>query len=141
MALGEVAFVCMGSSYMALTLPFMAVTLYLIQHYYLKTSRQLRILQLEAKNPVFMHFTETSEGLATIRAFGWQSAFGHRALAYIDDSQRPHYLLLSIQRWLNLVLDLFVAAVATLVMVFAMLIPASSSGANIGIALNSILGF
>ena len=137
----EAVFVCMGSSYMASALPLMAFALFWIQKYYLRTSRQLRILELEAKSPVFKHFTETIEGLATIRAFGWQSPFNGHAIEYIDDSQRPYYLLLCIQRWLNLVLNLMVAVVGTLVITLATLIPSSTSGGYIGIALTSILGF
>jgi len=141
MATVEAVFVCMGSSYMASILPLLAFVLYWIQRYYLKTSRQLRVMELEAKSPVFKHFTETMEGLASIRGFGWQSAFYEHAIDRIDDSQRPFYLLLAVQKWLNLVLDIMVAAVGTVVVTLAVLIPSSSSGGFIGIALTSILGF
>jgi hypothetical protein len=49
--------------------------------------------------------------------------------------------LLCLQRWLTLVLGLLVAAVGTLVVALAMLIPSSSSGGYIGLALTSVLNF
>ena len=126
---------------MVSTLPLMGLAMYFIQKYYLRTSRQLRILELEAVSPILKHITETTEGLSTIRAFGWQTPFQANAIEYIDDSQRPYYLLLALQRWLTLVLNLLVAGVGTLVVALATRIPNSSSGGYIGIALTSILGF
>jgi ABC-type multidrug transport system fused ATPase/permease subunit len=141
LAIVEAVFVCTGSSYMALALPLMGFAIYWIQKYYLRTSRQLRILELEAISPLIRHVTETAEGLSTIRAFGWQTTFQDNAINHVDDSQRPYYLLLCLQRWLTLVLGLLVAAVGTLVVALAMLIPSSSSGGYIGLALTSVLNF
>jgi ATP-binding cassette subfamily C (CFTR/MRP) protein 1 len=141
MAILEAVYICTGSTYMFSTLPLMVLAMYFIQKYYLRTSQQLRMLELEAVSPVLKHVTETIEGLSTIRAFGWQTPFQAKAIEYIDNSQRPYYLLLGLQRWLTLVLNLLVAGVGTLVVALALWIPKSSSGGYIGIALTSILGF
>jgi ATP-binding cassette subfamily C (CFTR/MRP) protein 1 len=78
------------------------------------TSRQLRHLDLEAKSPLYTHFTETLSGVVTIRAFGWKPAFLQENLRLLDFSQKPYYLLFCIQRWLGVVMDLFVAGIAIL---------------------------
>ena len=130
-----------GASYVAVTLPFTLLVLYMLQMYYLRTSRQLRFMDLEAKSPLFTHFLQTFQGLHTIRAFGWQHEFIETNLKHLDRSQRPYYLLYCIQRWLNLVLDLVVAALAVIVVTFATQLPSSSSGGDVGIALNNVLGF
>ncbi|EXJ89815.1 hypothetical protein A1O3_02882 [Capronia epimyces CBS 606.96] len=106
-----------GAGYFAVTLPFVIAALYGIQKYYLRTSRQLRLLDLEEKAPLYSMFTETAAGLASIRAFGWTDQFAERCLELLDQSQRPFYLLSCIQRWLGIVLDLLVAALATVLMV------------------------
>lgn len=126
---------------MAATVPITLIALYCVQKIYLKTSKQMRILDLEWKSPLYKQFTETLEGLSTIRAFGWQDTFNDAALQKLDTSQRPYYLLFCIQRWLNLVLDLIVAGTAVSVVALALLIPSSSGGGAIGIALTSILSF
>lgn len=141
MCIMELAYICLGSTWMASTIPALLLALYFIQKFYLRTSRQMRLLQLEAKSPLYKHFTETVEGLSTLRAFGWQEHFSATLLAFLDNSQRPYYLLFCIQRWLNLVLDLTVAAAAIIVVTLALLLPQSSSPGNIGIALTSILAF
>ena len=49
--------------------------------------------------------------------------------------------MLSIQRWLNLALDLLVAALAVMVISLAVGLKGSTTGGQIGIALNVVLGF
>ncbi|EAT78337.2 hypothetical protein SNOG_14100 [Parastagonospora nodorum SN15] len=52
-------------------LPFSILAAYMTQKYYLRTSRALRFLDIEAKSSLFNHFLETHGGLVTIRAFNW----------------------------------------------------------------------
>ena len=94
----------------------MILALYGIQNFYLRTSRQLRLLDLEQKAPLYTLFGETTAGLASVRAFGWTEKFAERNLELLDCSQRPFYLLWSIQRWLEVVLDLLVTVLITLLM-------------------------
>ena len=133
--------IAVGAKYFATIIPFCFLATYGLQKFYLRTSRQLRLLDLEAKSPLYTHFTETLEGLPTIRAFGWQAAFERENTRLLDLSQRPYYLLYCIQRWLNLVLDLMVAALAVILIAFAVQLSDTTSGAAIGVALVNILGF
>ncbi|KAK2734190.1 hypothetical protein FQN57_001844 [Myotisia sp. PD_48] len=135
------ALIFAGSSYMAITAPVAVLSLYLIQNVYLKTSRQLRHMDLEAKSPIYSHFLETLEGLSTIRAFGWQQSARNINLHRLDISQKPYYLLFSIQRWLNLVLDLLVAALATILVSLAFFLRHTSSPELLGVALTTVLLF
>jgi ATP-binding cassette subfamily C (CFTR/MRP) protein 1 len=57
----------------------------------------------------------------------------------VDNAQRPEYLLLCLQRWLNIVLDLLAAAVAISVVAIAVAYRGRVSGAQVGIALNIML--
>ncbi|WEW60177.1 hypothetical protein PRK78_005662 [Emydomyces testavorans] len=124
---------------MALTIPFTLPVIYLIQNVYLRTSRQLRHMDLEAKSPIYSHFLETLNGLSTIRAFGWQQSLKNINIRLLDASQKPYYLLFSAQRWLNLVLDLLVAALATILVSLAFTLRHSTSPGLLGAALNTIL--
>lgn len=102
---------------------------------------KLRLLELEAKAPLFTHFTETLSGLATIRAFDHQGSFLQRGLELLDASQRPFYFLFCIQRWLNLVLDLVIAGLAVALVALAVELPGTTSGGAIGIALVNVLNY
>jgi ATP-binding cassette subfamily C (CFTR/MRP) protein 1 len=135
------ALISLGSSYMALTIPVLFICLYLLQNVYLRTSRQMRHLDLEAKSPLYTNFLETLEGLSTIRAFGWEQRLMAVSNQRLDISQRPYYLMYCIQRWLNIVLQLLIGGMAVIVMGLAVSLRNSTSGGNLGIALTSILTF
>lgn len=124
---------------MAVTIPCLTMVVYALQEVYLRTSRQLRLLDLESRAPLYSHFMETLDGLATIRAFGWQSQCDQRCQELLDTSQKPHYMLLSAQTWLNMVLDLIVAAEAIIVIALATSLQAHTDVSLVGVSLNSIL--
>ncbi|KAL7944723.1 P-loop containing nucleoside triphosphate hydrolase protein [Trichoderma barbatum] len=138
--IGDAILIILGAKYLAATLPVAILVLYALQKFYLRTSRQLRVLDLQAKSPLNTKLLETIEGLSTIRAFHWQPAITKSSLSLLDRSQRPHYLLLSIQRWLNLVLDLLVTVAAVLLVLFGVTTKTSTPG-NMAIAMYSALGF
>ncbi|KAK3367203.1 ABC transporter [Lasiosphaeria ovina] len=121
------------------TLPLTVLAVYLIQKVYLTTSRQLRFLDLEARAMVNASFLETLEGVATIRAFSWQRQFIRDNTAKLDLSLRPDYMLVCIQRWLDMVLDLIVPGLAMGVIGLAVALKGTTTGGQIGIALNVVL--
>lgn len=69
-SIAQCIMMAISSKYVAATFPLLAVIFYLLQHFYLRTSRQLRLLEIEHKAPLDTQMTETLEGLPTIRAFG-----------------------------------------------------------------------
>jgi ABC-type transport system involved in cytochrome bd biosynthesis fused ATPase/permease subunit len=62
----------------AATIPILGVVGYFIQRVYLRTSRQVRLMDLEAKAPLCTHFLETMAGISTVRAFGWTESYRNR---------------------------------------------------------------
>lgn len=106
---------CLSAGYFAAVMPPILLMTWVLQKYYLRTSRQMRILELEAKTPLYSHFIESLSGLCTIRAFGWAGDFEEKNLMLLDTSQKPYCLLLCIQRWLALILHLMVGVLAVLI--------------------------
>lgn len=74
-------------------------------------------------------------GLVTIRAFGWTESYATKNRKLLDESQKPFYLLLCVQRWLVLVLDLVVAGLAVLLMGMTVALRSSIDAGLLGIAL------
>ena len=141
LCLAQIILIGVASKYAAISFPFLIAALYFIQKFYLRTSRQVRFLDLEAKAPLYSQFSETLSGIITVRAFGWQHALEKRNRYLLDQSQRPFYMLFSVQRWLQLVLDLIVAAVAVILMVLVVELRGILSGAYVGIALLNVILF
>ncbi|KAG0646471.1 abc multidrug transporter B [Hyphodiscus hymeniophilus] len=132
---------CLSAGYFAATLPPVILAVWVLQKYYLRTSRQIRLLDLEAKSPLYSHFIESLSGLVTIRSFGWESNFQELNLALLDVSQKPYYLLLCIQRWLSLILDLIVATLAVILMVLVVKLRTDISPGYVGLALLNVMSF
>ncbi|KFY80283.1 hypothetical protein V499_00837 [Pseudogymnoascus sp. VKM F-103] len=139
-ALGQAAVMLTSSPYMAISYPFLGVLLYIVQRFYLRTSRQLRLLDLEAKSPLYTHFIDTVKGITTLRAFGFLPDDLQKNASLINSSQRPAYLLVMIQQWLNLVLDLVVMVMAAILTTLAVRLPSSNSGFT-GASLVTLMSF
>ncbi|KIE00725.1 ABC transporter, partial [Metarhizium majus ARSEF 297] len=129
-----------GSGYISASIPVCAALIFLIQTFYLRTSRQLRLLDIETKAPLFSHFIETLGGITCIRAYGWSAEYMDQSYDALDTSQKPYYLLWCIQRWLTLVLDLLAAGIAVMLVAFATMVHNGSTGL-LGVALFNVISF
>lgn len=130
-----------GADYAAVIIPFLFVAVYLLQHFYLRTSRQMRHLDLEAKSPLYTQFSETAVGVQHIRAFSWGSETLSESFRLLDFSQKPYYFMFCIQRWLTLVLELNVMVVAVVLVTLALNFPHASSASGIGLAMLTVINF
>ncbi|KAG2012494.1 hypothetical protein GB937_007089 [Aspergillus fischeri] len=138
-SIGQAVVMLTSSVYLAISYPILGALLYFVQKYYLRTSRQLRLLDLEAKSPLYTHFLNTLKGIATLRAFGFIPDDIHKNARLVDSSQRAAYLLLMIQEWLNLVLNLVVMVMAAVLTTLAVRLHSNSAFA--GASLYSLMTF
>ncbi|KAI0839686.1 ABC multidrug transporter [Hypoxylon sp. FL0890] len=137
--IGQAAVIATSSPYLVISYPFLVGILYVIQKFYLRTSRQLRLLDLEAKSPLYTHFLDTSKGIVTLRASGFTSEDRAKNIHLLDTSQRPAYLRTMIQQWLGLVLNCVVAILAVTLTTLAVRLH-SNSGFT-GASLVTLMGF
>ncbi|KAK4208910.1 hypothetical protein QBC37DRAFT_60766 [Rhypophila decipiens] len=141
LCIAQMILIGVGTVYAAISFPIVLISLFVIQKIYLRTSRQLRLLDLETKAPLYSLFEESLSGLTSIRAFGWHHSLSEKNHMLLDRSQRPFYLLFAVQRWLTLVLDLLVAAVAVLLMVLIVQLRGTIAAGGVGLALLNIIQF
>ncbi|KAL6824764.1 P-loop containing nucleoside triphosphate hydrolase protein [Trichoderma sp. SZMC 28015] len=148
--IGQMAVMLTSSLYLAISFPFLVALLYMVQRFYLRTSRQLRLLDLEAKKALQLY----GHSVNTITHGHWLLNYGatvnHSFVGFIPNdvyknfrlltsSQRPSYLLLMIQEWLNLVLNVVVMLLAIALTTLAVRLHSNSAFA--GAALYSLLSF
>ncbi|KAF5858476.1 hypothetical protein ETB97_004361 [Aspergillus alliaceus] len=138
LCIGQLIVISVSAKYITATLPACLVAYYCIQRYYIRTSRQLRVMEIEARSPLFTNFMETTVGLATIRAFGWQKEYKAINQTCLHNSQKPYYLLLSIQMWLSVVLDMSIAGFVVVLMGIAVATMGHASPSSIGLALVNV---
>ena len=137
----QLVLLCVLGKYLTITVPAVGVILFFVQSYYLRTSRQVRLLDIEAKSPLFTHFVETMQGINVIRAMRWQEPFQTRLQELLNQSQKPFYMLFCIRQWLQLVLDCIVMALAVILVSLVVSLRGQFSTGSVGVALNLILVF
>lgn len=139
--IGQIVLISVAAKYIAIAFPFCILVFFFLQKFYLRTSRQLRLMDLESKSSLYSQFMETISGLATIRAFDWGRASHSKNCGFLDTSQKPYYLLLSVQRWLNFSVDLIIAFIAIILITLAVELRNVVSPGFMGIALLNIMTF
>lgn len=137
----DIGIISAGATYAAPVIPFFLAFVVLLQQYYLRTSRQLRILELDVAKTLIRHFTETATGIEHIRAFRWQKEMAKDLYAFLNLAQRSFYFFLCIQQWLEFALDFSSATAAVVVVTFALKYPHTATASSMGLAFLTLIGF
>uniref|UniRef100_A0A8K9V8Y1 ATP-binding cassette, sub-family C (CFTR/MRP), member 9 n=1 Tax=Oncorhynchus mykiss TaxID=8022 RepID=A0A8K9V8Y1_ONCMY len=123
-AIGVIAFVT--PSFLIALIP-LAVSFYFIQKYFRVASKDLQDLDDSTQLPLLCHFSETAEGLTTIRAFRHESRFKQKMLELTDTNNTAYLFLSAANRWLEVRTD-YLGAVIVLTAAVASI---WSSGKNL----------
>ncbi|KAJ3293214.1 hypothetical protein HDU79_000583 [Rhizoclosmatium sp. JEL0117] len=100
-----------GSIYFLIAVfPIAYVSLH-IGKLYLNASRELKRLESVSRSPIYNQFSETLNGVATIRAYRQQNRFLTQNNAKVDTNHRFFYTLWAGNRWLCVRTDLISATV------------------------------
>ncbi|XP_047482005.1 multidrug resistance-associated protein 1-like [Penaeus chinensis] len=84
--------------------PIMALY-YVVQSFYIASSRQLKRIASVSRSPVYSHFSETLQGVSIIRAFKKQQEFYEESLRKVDLSLKAVYANAAINRWVTVNLE------------------------------------
>ncbi|CAK1540433.1 unnamed protein product [Leptosia nina] len=102
--------------FMVVILPI-GVIYYIIQRFYVATSRQLKRLESISRSPIYSHFGESITGATTIRAYGLADRFVEESERGVDHNQACYYPSCIANRWLAIRLEM----VGNLIIFFAAL--------------------
>uniref|UniRef100_A0A8C5MRP5 ATP binding cassette subfamily C member 8 n=1 Tax=Leptobrachium leishanense TaxID=445787 RepID=A0A8C5MRP5_9ANUR len=98
----------------------LVISCYFIQKYFRVASRDLQQLEDSTQLPLLSHFSETVEGLTTIRAFRYEARFRQKLLEHTDSNNIASLFLTAANRWLEVRMEyigacvVLVAAVASI---------------------------
>ncbi|OAQ98802.1 hypothetical protein LLEC1_03870 [Akanthomyces lecanii] len=137
----DVGVIASGASYASPIIPVFLLVVYVVQRFYLRTSRQLREMELDVSKLLTRHLVETAAGIEHIRTFRWQDAFKSELHEILDLTQKPFYFLISINQWLRSVMDLSTAACAVSIVGLALRFHNTASPSSMGLSLLSLLYF
>lgn len=135
----EFALVCSSSTIGVILIPICGVPFYFLQKFYLRTSRQLRQLQLENQVPIVKQITEVATGMEHIRPMRMQKAFIDGGFYNIDQSSKAVYYMRCIQQWLALVVNMLVMVIAVVMIVIALTSRRFASENSIGVGMVTLI--
>lgn len=124
--------------FMTVILP-LGILYFLVQRFYITTSRQLKRLESKTRSPIYSHFGETVTGASVIRAFGLQGEFILESQKRVDTNQVFTFASNTANRWLGFRLELLGNFVVLAAAIFAVLARGSIQGGIVGLSISYAL--
>ncbi|CAL1711021.1 unnamed protein product [Somion occarium] len=104
--IGTIALVFYTFPYLGILFAPLGIFYTMAAVYYRRTSVETKRLDSLMRSALYASYSETLTGLSTVRGYGEQSRFIHKAEEGLDMENRAYYMTISIQRWLSVRLDL-----------------------------------
>ncbi|XP_059143338.1 multidrug resistance-associated protein 1-like [Physella acuta] len=123
--------------FMVVILP-VGILYYLVQRFYIPTSRQLKRIESTTRSPIFTHFSETITGAASIRAYKATTRFKEESQKRVDKNLVFYFGGIASNRWLATRLEFLGNIVVLAAAMFAVVsedISASLVGLSVSYAL------
>uniref|UniRef100_A0A4W2HQ67 Multidrug resistance-associated protein 4 n=1 Tax=Bos indicus x Bos taurus TaxID=30522 RepID=A0A4W2HQ67_BOBOX len=117
----------------------LGIIFFVLQWYFLRTSRDVKRLECTTRSPVFSHLASSLRGLWTIRAYKAEQKFQELFDAYQDLHSEAWFLLLMTSRWLAVYLDVICAIFVTVVAFGALILVETLTPGQVGLVLSLTL--
>ena len=103
--------------------------------FYRHSSRELKRLDSVSNSPIFSHFSETLQGLSSIRAFGVEEQFRRTNERQLDVNHRAYFMSNAVNRWLSLRLEVIGASLILTTTCLLVRVRDKDSAGLVGLAL------
>ncbi|KAG0307447.1 Multidrug resistance-associated protein 1, partial [Dissophora globulifera] len=120
-------------------IPFLLTGYWVIQHCFLKISVPTQRIYSVSKSPVYQHFSESLNGVSTIRAMGVQDQYINANSGWTDKLANNFLGNMTSKRWVEVQLRLLSTFVALFAALFAVLGRASLDPSLVGLTLSFAL--
>ncbi|KAB0340726.1 hypothetical protein FD754_022881 [Muntiacus muntjak] len=114
----------------------LGIIFFVLQWYFLRTSRDVKRLECTTRSPVFSHLAASLRGLWTIRAYKAEQRFQELFDSHQDLHSEAWFLLLTTSRWLAVYLDVICAIFVTVVAFGALILVESLDLGQVGLVLS-----
>ncbi|EGC39074.1 hypothetical protein DICPUDRAFT_148191 [Dictyostelium purpureum] len=113
-----------------------AIVFFLFQYFYRFTSRELQRIESISRSPIFSHFTETLNGVETIRSYRKVEDSIDTNQKRLDENNKCYLTLQNMNQWLGLRLDFLGNLVTFFVCVFITVDKTTIAVSSVGLVLS-----
>eukprot|EP00040_Diaphanoeca_grandis_P037451 m.244078 g.244078 ORF g.244078 m.244078 type:complete len:1509 (+) comp33822_c0_seq1:144-4670(+) len=121
-------------TFLAAVVP-LAIMFFLIQRYYVQTSRQLKRLESVSRSPIYAHFSETLAGVASITAYDKNVLFVSENENKVDFNLQAYYPGVAANRWLAMRLEFLGNCIIFFAAIFSVIEDDNIDASTVGLAL------
>ncbi|MCO5605568.1 hypothetical protein L7F22_059751 [Adiantum nelumboides] len=104
-SLGSLVFIGLLIPWFLLALPPLVFVFFFLQRQYVVISRELKRLEGISRSPIYAHFTQTLQGITSVRAYGTQTMMHDIFNSLIDANHRSYILFIHMAHWIGIRLD------------------------------------
>jgi len=133
--LGTLVIIGLNTTYVLVPFVPVVASFFFLQNYYVSTSVQLKRLDAVSRSPVYSHFSESLDGISTIRAFNAEQRMMATNKSRLDKSSQIYLLFMSSNRWLSLRLELLGGLMILFAALNCVLLRHSLTSAAVGVAM------
>uniref|UniRef100_A0A3Q1GA62 Multidrug resistance-associated protein 1 n=1 Tax=Acanthochromis polyacanthus TaxID=80966 RepID=A0A3Q1GA62_9TELE len=137
--LGSCVIILIATPLVAIIIPVLGLLYFLVQRFYVASSRQLKRLESVSRSPIYTHFNETLLGTSVIRAFGEQERFIRESDQRVDHNQKAYYPSIVANRWLAVRLEFVGNCIVSSAALFAVIARESLSPGIMGLSISYAL--
>lgn len=123
----------------AIAIPFLLFIFVLIADHYQASGREVKRLEAVQRSFVLNNFNEVLSGMDTIKAYGSQERFLIKTDFLINKMNEAGYLLVALQRWVGIFLDMVAVAFALIIALLCVTRQFHISPASVGVLLTYVL--
>ncbi|XP_060700648.1 ATP-binding cassette sub-family C member 3 isoform X5 [Hemiscyllium ocellatum] len=110
----------LSPAFLLVTVPLL-LFYWLVQRFYVATSRQLKRLESVSRSPIYSHFSETITGSSVIRAYGRQNSFILMNDNKVDANQKSYFPGIVSNRWLGIRIEFIGNCIVLFAALFAVI--------------------
>lgn len=118
---GIILYICIILHLFLVALIPILIAYFLAQRYFISTQREITRLDSTSRSPIYALFSETLDGLSTIRAFHVQDRMRNLIYTLLDSNQQAYFLKFSANCWLAVRLEFAGSLIVTFTALFAVL--------------------
>lgn len=123
----------------AIAIPLLFFIFIVVGDFYQASAREMKRLEAVQRSFIYSNFSETLNGMATIKAYGHSERFLEKNNKYINNTNEAYYITIANQRFLAIHLDMVATLMALIVSLLCVFRVFNIGASSVGLLMSYVL--